>query len=227
MLHIFATYYNVVSRSSWDWHTYSNILKVPANFFDVDAAVERHPATSEKPAAAQCSLNVNTKTACNLLASNNVNPTNILKVRFFFFSWTNLRSGWGSDKQTRRKPGYRRQSWERQTNKKVQEKIQINQSPQWVYNCRSIYTAMCVQLTAIISALEMVGAMLRMNREQVRWRGRGLGESSLGFFSSFLSSSTFSFGFSSSSLEEREGTTLSVINTGNSDFLFTKNRCYD
>lgn len=46
----------------------------------------------------------------------------------------------------------------------------------------------------------MVGAMLLMNREQVLWRGRGLGESSLGFFSSFLASSEFSLGFSSESL---------------------------
>lgn len=46
--------------------------------------------------------------------------------------------------------------------------------------------------------------MLLMNREQVLWRGRGLGESSLVFFSSFLSSSAFSFGFSSSSLDGRE-----------------------
>lgn len=43
----------------------------------------------------------------------------------------------------------------------------------------------------------MVGAMLLMNKEQVLWRGRGLGESSLGFLSSFFSSSEF-FGFSSS-----------------------------
>lgn len=56
----------------------------------------------------------------------------------------------------------------------------------------------------MISALEMVGAMLLMNREQVLWSGRGLGESSLGFFSSFLSSSASSFGFSSSSLDGRE-----------------------
>lgn len=49
----------------------------------------------------------------------------------------------------------------------------------------------------------MVGAMLLMNREQVLWRGRGLGESSLGFFSSFLSSSEFSLGFSSGSLDRK------------------------
>lgn len=66
-----------------------------------------------------------------------------------------------------------------------------------------LHAATCVQLTAMISALEMVGAMLLMNREQVLWRGRGLGESSLGFFSSFLSSSASSFGFSSSPLDER------------------------
>lgn len=60
-----------------------------------------------------------------------------------------------------------------------------------------------VQLTAMISALEMVGAMLLMNREQVLWRGRGRGESSLAFFSSFFSSLPLSFGFSSSSFGER------------------------
>lgn len=49
------------------------------------------------------------------------------------------------------------------------------------------------KLTAMISALEMVGAMLLMNREQVLWRGRGLGESSLAFFSSL----PLSLGFSS------------------------------
>ena len=72
----------------------------------------------------------------------------------------------------------------------------------WVYisvsQCSgAIYTSSYGQLTAMISALEMVGAMLLMNREQVRWRGRGLGESSLGFVSSFFSSSEFSFCFSS------------------------------
>lgn len=66
-----------------------------------------------------------------------------------------------------------------------------------------------IQLTAIISPLEMVGAMLLMNREQVLWSGRGLGESSLGFFSSFLSSSAFSFGLSSVSFEEN--VTLTTI----------------
>lgn len=54
------------------------------------------------------------------------------------------------------------------------------------------------ELTATISALEMEGAMLRMNREQVLWSGRGLGESSLGFFSSLFSSAA-AFGFSSAS----------------------------
>lgn len=51
-------------------------------------------------------------------------------------------------------------------------------------------------LTEIISALEMVGAMLLMNREQVLWSGRGLGASSLVFFSSFFSTSVLSFGSS-------------------------------
>lgn len=53
--------------------------------------------------------------------------------------------------------------------------------------------------TEIISALEMLGAMLLMNKEQVLCSGRGLGESSLGFFSSFFSTSVLLFGFSSSS----------------------------
>lgn len=34
-----------------DWHTYTNILKVPANFFYVNGTIKGHPATSEKPAA--------------------------------------------------------------------------------------------------------------------------------------------------------------------------------
>lgn len=53
--------------------------------------------------------------------------------------------------------------------------------------------------TEIISALEMLGAMLLMNREQVLCSGRGLGESSLVFFSSFFSTSVLFLGFSSSS----------------------------
>lgn len=36
-------------------YTYPNVLEVPADFFDVDAAVESHPATSEKPETAQIS----------------------------------------------------------------------------------------------------------------------------------------------------------------------------
>lgn len=60
-----------------------------------------------------------------------------------------------------------------------------------------------LKLTAMISALEMVGAMLLMNREQVLWRGRGRGESSLAFFSSFFSSLALSFGFSSSLAGQR------------------------
>lgn len=68
---------------------------------------------------------------------------------------------------------------------------------------RVTHVAATVQLTAMISALEMVGAMLLMNREQVLWRGRGRGESSLAFFSSFFSSLALSFGFSSSSLGEQ------------------------
>lgn len=34
-----------------DWHTYANILKVPANFFYVHGTIKGHPATSEEPAA--------------------------------------------------------------------------------------------------------------------------------------------------------------------------------
>lgn len=70
-----------------------------------------------------------------------------------------------------------------------------------------INTAFFGQLTAMISALEIVGAMLLMNREQVLWRGRGLGASSLGFFSSlssFSSSSAFSFGFTSLQFDGRK-----------------------
>lgn len=117
-------------------------------------------------------------------------PTWWKSVKWQFFL-TDLRSGWGSDKHTRRKPGYRLQSWERKT-----DVLRIKDSN----NCllRVINIAAQVRLTAMISALEMVGAILLMNREQVLWRGRGLGESSLGFFSSFFSSLAFSFGFSSS-----------------------------
>lgn len=119
-------------------------------------------------------------------------PTWWKSVKWQFFL-TNLRSGWGSDKHTRRKPGYRLQSWERKTDVTTEDKDSKN-----CLFLRVINTADQVQRTAMISALEMVGAMLLMNREQVLWRGRGLGESSLGFFSSFFSSLAFSFGFSSS-----------------------------
>lgn len=72
------------------------------------------------------------------------------------------------------------------------------------------HVAATVQLTAMISALEMVGAMLLMNREQVLWRGRGRGESSLAFFSSFFSSLALSFGFSSSSLGEQSAEACAI-----------------
>lgn len=42
--------------SGMDWHTYANILKVPANFFYVYCTVKGHPTTSEKPAAIQSVL---------------------------------------------------------------------------------------------------------------------------------------------------------------------------
>lgn len=99
----------------------------------------------------------------------------------------------------------------------IEKQRHIIQCPLWFYISWAINTATCVQLTAIISALEIVGAMLLMNSEQVLWRGRGLGESSLGFFSSFLSSSEFSFGFSSSPLDGREN----IMNTGNIDSVLS------
>lgn len=58
-------------------------------------------------------------------------------------------------------------------------------------------------LTEMISAREMLGAMLRIKREQVLWRGRGLHSNpgvSLGF--SLSSSLGFSFSFSASSMQE-------------------------
>lgn len=50
----------IINRSvnCWNWYTYANILEVPANFFDVDATVERHPTTSKKPAAGHVHLNI-------------------------------------------------------------------------------------------------------------------------------------------------------------------------
>lgn len=85
---------------------------------------------------------------------------------------------------------------------KTDKGVEFKDTHDSVPHHRVIRRATCVLLTATISALEIVGAMLLMNREQVLWRGLGLGASSLGFFSSFFTSSAFSFGFSSSSLDK-------------------------
>lgn len=66
--------------------------------------------------------------------------------------------------------------------------------------CHSCPHDRSAPLTEMISAREMLGAMLRMKREQVLWRGRGLHSSpavSLGF--SLSSSLGFSFSLSASS----------------------------
>lgn len=67
-------------------------------------------------------------------------------------------------------------------------------------------------LTEMISALEMLGAMLRMKREHVLCRGRGLHSSpaaSLGF--SLSSSLGFSFSLSASSKQEEVGVNTTLF----------------
>lgn len=60
-------------------------------------------------------------------------------------------------------------------------------------NSTNLHCFACT-LTATISALDMVGAMLLMKREHVLWRGRGRGGwSSFGFFSFSFCSSVCSF----------------------------------
>lgn len=76
--------------------------------------------------------------------------------------------------------------------------------PKMEPGCHSQYRF--APLTEMISAREMLGAMLRMNREQVLWRGRGLHSNpgvSFGF--SLSSSLGFSFSLSASSMQKVVG----------------------
>lgn len=82
-------------------------------------------------------------------------------------------------------------------------------------------------LTEMISALEMLGAMLRMNREQVLWRGRGLHSSpgvSLGF--SLSSSLGFSFSLSASSMQEAVGVGEFLLSMLKGKIEKLSNSCY-
>lgn len=174
--------------------TYTNILKVPANVFDVNATVKRHPAASEKPAAARSNINASRKHLLNKCSKNDNKKSNLIS-KTICIRFLNQPALWMGIRQANTQKS--RVSPTELTDKQMRMLSWMTRYPLWVLSW--VTTVYCVQLTEMISALEMEGAMLLMNSEQVLWRGRGLGESSLGFFSSFFPPSAFSFLFSSSS----------------------------
>lgn len=94
--------------------THSDILQVPTDLFNVNAAVKGHPATTEKPTGERKNIAVPGWRWCGPL-------TNPLELQY---TVPYLLSGCGSDSATRMKPGYLLQSCKEEGEQKLHSVIQ-------------------------------------------------------------------------------------------------------